>query len=220
MKVQTMMNLVWRKFTSNPTLAKKLLDTGDAYLIEGNWWGDTFWGICKDKGENHLGKILMQIRAHIMTDGFKPWNERRPVRPTPQDKTYEPKPGTVFVFGSNIDGVHGAGAARYAYKFCGAVWEQGEGLMGDASTGYCSYALPTKRNTAFSLPLQEVKRHVDRFIEFAWEHRELKFFVTRIGCGLAGFTDDMIGPLFKDAPPNCELPHDWEQYAEDEVSVL
>ncbi len=138
------------------------------------------------------------------------------MRPTPQDKIYDPKPGTVFVFGSNRDGIHGAGAARYAYKYCGAVWEHGEGLTGDVATGACSYAIPTKRNTAFSLSLQEVKNHVDKFIEFAWEHRDLNFFVTRIGCGLAGFTDNDIGPMFKYAPPNCELPIGWEQYTEDD----
>lgn len=85
--------------------------------------------------------------------------------------------------------------------------------MGDSSTGACSYAIPTKKNTAIGLSLQEIKEHVDKFIEFAWEHRELSFFVTRIGCGLAGYTDDDIGPLFRDAPPNCELPIGWEQYS-------
>lgn len=154
-----------------------------------------------------------------MSEPWKPWKERRPLRPTPQDKIYDPKPGTVFVFGSNRGGIHGAGAARYAYKFCGAEWEHGEGLTGDASSGFCSYAIPTKKNIAMSLSLQEVKEHVDKFVEFAWEHRELNFFVTRIGCGLAGFTDDDIGPLFKDAPPNCELPTGWERYSADDPNA-
>lgn len=147
---------------------------------------------------------------------WKPWKERRPLRPTPQDKVYDSKPNTVFVFGSNLGGIHGGGAARYAYKFCGAEWEQGEGLMGDPSNGACSYAIPTKKSIAISLSLQEVKEHVDKFIELAWERRDLNFFVTRLGCGLAGFTDDDIGPLFKDAPPNCELPVGWEIYSDED----
>lgn len=144
-----------------------------------------------------------------MEEQAKPWAGRKPLRPTPKDKIFDPAPNRIFVFGSNLDGIHGGGAARYAYKYCGAQWENGEGLQGT------SYAIPTKKNTAISLRLEEVRIHVDRFIEFAWEHRELQFFVTRIGCGLAGFTDDDIAPMFKDAPPNCELPDGWEQYTSD-----
>lgn len=136
-----------------------------------------------------------------------PARSPRPLRPTPKDKIFDPAPNRIFVFGSNREGIHGAGAARYAYKFCGAEWEEGEGLKGN------SYAIPTKATISRSLTVEEVQKHVDRFIEFAWEHRELEFFVTRIGCGLAGFTDDDIAPMFKDAPPNCELPIGWERYS-------
>lgn len=65
MKVPTMAYLVWSKFSTHQHLTEKLLATGDAELIEGNWWGDTFWGVCKGVGQNYLGKILMQVRADL-----------------------------------------------------------------------------------------------------------------------------------------------------------
>jgi hypothetical protein len=147
-----------------------------------------------------------------MGDKADPPRGPRPLRPTPQDKIFDPAPNRIFVFGSNREGIHGGGAARYAYRFCGAEWEEGEGLYGT------SYAIPTKATISRSLKLEEIQKHVDTFIEFAWEHRELEFFITRLGCGLAGFTDDEIGPMFKDAPPNCELPHGWDKYSSDETA--
>lgn len=133
----------------------------------------------------------------------------RPARPTGVDKVFEPGPGRIFVFGSNRAGIHGAGAASYAYRYQGAEWEEGEGLYGE------SYALPTKGHRLQTLRLEEIKKHVDKFIEFAWERRDLTFFVTRIGCGLAGYSDADIAPMFKDAPPNCELPHGWDRWVEE-----
>lgn len=64
-RLVAMENIVRAKFTLNPYLAQELIETGDAELIEGNWWNDTFWGTCNDYGENHLGKILMKIREEI-----------------------------------------------------------------------------------------------------------------------------------------------------------
>lgn len=93
----------------------------------------------------------------------------------------------VFVFGSNINGMHGGGAARVAMDKFGAIWGQGEGLQGQ------SYAIPTMEGLANIPPV------VDRFIKFAKDHPELKFFVTPIGCGIAGYTEDEIAPLFKEA---------------------
>lgn len=120
-----------------------------------------------------------------------------------QDRIYDPGSGMIFVFGSNLAGIHGAGAAREAMKHYGAKWEHGEGLMGQ------SYALPTKDARIQKMDLEQIKEHVDKFVMFAWERTDLKFFVTRIGCGLAGWTDSDIGPLFSDAPPNCVLPYGW-----------
>lgn len=64
-KEQTMYEIVKAKFTQNKNLAKLLLDTGDAYLEEGNWWHDTTWGVCNGVGENKLGKILMRVREEL-----------------------------------------------------------------------------------------------------------------------------------------------------------
>jgi ADP-ribosylglycohydrolase len=91
----------------------------------------------------------------------------------------------IFVFGSNLAGAHGGGAARIAMNEFGAVWGQGVGLQGQ------SYAIPTMQGG-----VETIKPYVDEFIEFAKAHPEYKFLVTRIGCGIAGFTDEEIAPLF------------------------
>ena len=98
------------------------------------------------------------------------------------------RPDEVFVFGSNLQGQHMGGAARLAYERFGAIWGQGEGLQGQ------SYALPT-----MNLPLEEIARYVEKFIWFADSHPELTFLVTRVGCGIAGFRDEQIAPLFAEA---------------------
>ena len=98
------------------------------------------------------------------------------------------KADEVFVFGSNLQGYHGGGAARAAINKFGAIWGQGVGLQGQ------SYAIPTMQGG-----VETIKPYVDQFISFAKEHTELFFYVTRIGCGIAGFMDDEIAPLFKDA---------------------
>lgn len=105
----------------------------------------------------------------------------------------------VFVFGSNVAGRHGKGDALIARQRHGAIYGQGEGLQGD------SYGLPTKDRYIQSLPLSEVQKSVERFIEFARAHPELNFQVQAVGCRLAGFTPAQIAPLFKDAPSNCYL---------------
>lgn len=110
----------------------------------------------------------------------------------------------ITVFGSNLSGIHGAGAARHAFEFLGAKWGQGEGLMGDC------YALPTKGYHITFMSKIAVMFYVQRFLEFARAHPELQFKVTRIGCGLAGFKDAEIAPLFKDAPDNCLYDTIWK----------
>ena len=94
----------------------------------------------------------------------------------------------VFVFGSNLAGMHGGGAAYAAFKLFGAVMGCGVGLRGQ------SYAIPTMQGG-----VETIKPYVDDFIAFAKEHPELFFFVTRIGCGIAGFRDKEIAPLFAEA---------------------
>lgn len=109
-------------------------------------------------------------------------------------KTFTPdyitrlKENEIFVFGSNLNGAHGGGAARVALEKFGAVWGSGTGLQGQ------SYAIPTMQGG-----VETIKPYVDEFIEFAGNHPELYFYVTRIGCGIAGFSDDDIAPLFASA---------------------
>ena len=103
----------------------------------------------------------------------------------------------IFVFGSNLEGLHAGGAARTAYEHFGAVWGQGEGVQGQ------SYAIPTMQGGVDS-----IKPYVDRFIDLAREWDQTTFYVTRICCGIAGFTDEEIAPLFADALElyNVRLP--------------
>ncbi len=106
----------------------------------------------------------------------------------------------VFVFGSNLAGRHGKGAALYAVKHRGAVYGQGEGLQGN------SYAIPTKDERIKTLPLEVIRGHVEGFIAIATARPDLRFQITAIGCGLAGYTPDQIAPMFEGAPANCDLP--------------
>ena len=126
----------------------------------------------------------------------------------PQDSQFVPGPKRVFVFGSNLAGIHGAGAAKTALEQYGAIWGKGEGFAGN------SYAIPTKNGMLNTLPLDEIRKYVSRFLEFAKICPDLTFFVTRIGCGLAGLTDYDIAPMFEDAPSNCELPLGWRGFVE------
>ena len=110
------------------------------------------------------------------------------------------QPNEIFVFGSNLAGAHAGGAAWLAHNRFGAVWGQGVGLQGQ------SYAIPTMQGG-----VETIAPYVDEFIEFAKSHRELKFFVTRIGCGIASFTPAEIAPLFEMAidVDNIILPKDF-----------
>lgn len=121
---------------------------------------------------------------------------------------------TIFVFGSNLAGRHGAGAAAYAKQFCGAERGVGVGI-----TGRC-YAIPTKDRNIQTLPLEQIKPYVDQFIHFATcteEGTDLDFFITRIGCGLAGYTDYQMATLFAINPfiymqDNLIFPIEWKKW--------
>lgn len=125
---------------------------------------------------------------------------------TPLDSQYTPDRintlgrRDVFVFGSNLAGRHGGGAARIALNRFGAVYGQGEGLQGN------SYAIPTMQGG-----VETIQPYVDRFIEFAQREKALTFYVTKIGCGIAGFKVDDIAPLFAKAIgiSNIRLPKDF-----------
>ena len=122
------------------------------------------------------------------------------------DRMYTPdrisslKKHEVFVFGSNLAGMHAGGAARLAADRFGAVWGQGVGLQGQ------SYAIPTMQGG-----VETIRPYVDEFISFALDHPELTFYVTRIGCGIAGFAAKDIAPLFSKAMEvvNVILPEDF-----------
>lgn len=114
----------------------------------------------------------------------------------------------IFVFGSNRQGVHGAGAALHAYHYRGAIYGDSVGPMGN------SYAIPTKHSPSLSMSVNDIHNEVDSFIEYALNHPEKQFFVTRIGCGLAGYDDCIIAPMFVGAPSNCDFPQEWEFFLE------
>ncbi len=110
------------------------------------------------------------------------------------------QPNEIFVFGSNLKGLHGGGAAYIAYRKFGAIMGQGVGLQGQ------SYAIPTMQGG-----VETIRPYVNDFIQFAKEHPEKIFLVTRIGCGIAGFSDEDISPLFKATHgiDNIILPSGW-----------
>lgn len=113
------------------------------------------------------------------------------------------KSNEIFVFGSNLAGAHGGGAAYLAYQRFGAVMGQGVGLQGQ------SYAIPTMQGGA-----NTILPYVEEFIAFAQQHPEMTFLVTKIGCGIAGFTPAEIAPLFAGAieVENIHLPMDfWKE---------
>jgi hypothetical protein len=112
----------------------------------------------------------------------------------------------IFVFGSNLAGRHGKGAALHARQKYGAVYGVGVGRTGSA------YAIPTKDHSIQTLPLESILPYVESFLHYANEHSELTFLVTRVGCGLAGYKDSDIAPMFYGAPSNCKLPEEWKEY--------
>lgn len=109
----------------------------------------------------------------------------------------------IFVFGSNLAGRHGKGAALYARQHYGARYGDGIGRTGNA------YAIPTKDASLRTLPLESIRNCVEGFLTYARANPELDFLVTAIGTGLAGYPHERIAPMFRDAPPNCELPEEW-----------
>lgn len=116
----------------------------------------------------------------------------------------------VFVFGSNEAGIHGAGAALIARERFGAITGRGFGKMGN------SYAIPTKDKNLRVLSLNEIKEYVDLFVSYTQRFKEDVFLVTKVGCGLAGYSVEQMAPLFIEciAIPNIFLPKDfWDFYA-------
>lgn len=121
-----------------------------------------------------------------------------------EDMTPAPK-DSIFVFGSNLAGFHGAGAALAAFKYYGAALGVGEGPTGNA------YAIPTKDRAIKTLPLQEIHKAVQLFVLYTRHNPEKQFFVTRVGCGLAGYKDEQIAPMFRGAV-GCSFAEEWKGY--------
>ena len=113
------------------------------------------------------------------------------------------KPGQVFVFGSNMIGYHSGGASLMAMQRFGAIWGQAEGPQGEC------YAIPVDiRGEAVDNVSNYMKRHINKFLLYAKNHKEKTFLVTRIGCGAAGFEEEFMAPFFKEAleQENVSLP--------------
>ena len=126
----------------------------------------------------------------------------------------ELKENEIFVFGSNLAGIHGKGAAAIAYKRFGAKLKVGEGM-----TGKC-YAIPTKDEKFRVRPIEDIGRSILKFIDEAKRHPELTFLVTPVGCGLAGFTVEQISPWFNKARgvKNIVLPPEFLDYLNKRVT--
>jgi hypothetical protein len=116
------------------------------------------------------------------------------------------KTRSVFVFGSNLAGLHYGGAAKYAMDKFGAILGAEEGIQGS------SYALPTMDEDFRPLPLAAIEFGVARFKRYASAHPDVVFYVTRIGCGIAGFSDSQIAPMFGGSPLNCIFDPQWTSY--------
>lgn len=137
-----------------------------------------------------------------------PWDRPESgIRMFHKDREYAPD-GWIFVFGSNLAGRHGLGAAALAAQKYGAQMGQGMGRMGR------SYAIPTKNQRLDVLTLPEIERHIEEFLTYARNHSSDRFWVTRVGCGLAGYSNDQIAPLFATAPKNCSFAVEWRAHFE------
>jgi len=200
-------------------------DAADVYIGRPSAWGNP-WSLDTDGS-----------RAEVI-ENFRAWIHRNPdlmrtARRTLAGKTLGcwchplachgdvlaaiaptiPVDDPVLVFGSNQMGINGKGAALFAQQYRGAVRGTGEGRQGS------SYAIPTKSGDLKTLPIAVIRVSVARFLDYAREHSTVSFDVTRVGCGLAGYRDDQMAPLFFEAPVNCRLPHQWVRLRDPQAPV-
>ena len=134
----------------------------------------------------------------------------------PQDGTLPEDPSAIFVFGSNERGIHGAGAAQVAAQRFGAP-RGPAGARGPLGPGIRCYAIATKdASIKRALALEIIGRQVEDFVRFAALNPQRPMWVTRVGCGLAGYADGEIAPLFRLAPGNCSFALSWRPYLEDD----
>lgn len=123
-------------------------------------------------------------------------------------------PSKILVFGSNESGIHGAGAAKFAYEKKGARYGKCYGHYGD------SFAIPTKDEDIGIMPIGRIAQYIAGFLAYAAGHRKLTFEVTALGCGLAGYTHREIAPLFKGATTNCIFDARWKPFLGDTYSYF
>ena len=121
---------------------------------------------------------------------------------------------SIFVFGSNLAGRHGKGAALHAKLHYGAIVGRGVGRQGN------SYAIPTKDYSLHTLPLSIIRQHVNNFIAYAKNNSKETFILTAIGCGLAGYEPNDIAHMFVDTPSNVELPNEFKQIIADHCGLV
>jgi hypothetical protein len=150
-----------------------------------------------------------------MPDGI-PWNVAMNAGTVRQYHDGTSRPDQVFVFGSNLMGDHAGGAARFAEERRAAVMGIGQGFterrpLADGKLVLKSYALPTCALPGVPLTFDGVRAAVTLFKAFAYVREDLEFFVTAVGCGIAGFKHEDIAPMFRDAPMNCVLPPEWKE---------
>lgn len=155
---------------------------------------------------------LSDVNQAIWDDAFKP--DPTLLYPPLVDPRHEHKQGDdrVFVFGSNTLGIHGAGAAAYAHRKLGAEIGVGEGPTGR------TYALPTCYQPGEPVTLQELAVYIDNFFSYAKLNPQQRFFVSKVGCGIAGFDENDVAYIFHElgVPDNCDIPPDW-MYTNDGV---
>ena len=193
---------VWTEGTKEmlDDMHKRKIDMADAiYVINvGGYIGTSTRSEIEYARSN--GKEVLYYDENVYTPEETEWclggkDGTLPRRVTPSQVKVL-KDGEIFVFGSNCHGAHMGGAARVAMERFGAEWGVGEGLQGR------SYAIPTMEG------LENFEAAVKRFAAFAKRHPELKFFVTAVGCGIAGYAPEQVAPFFLDAAslPNVCLP--------------
>lgn len=186
----------------------------DVYIGRPGPWGNPFWM----GSEEHRLEVIAKFEAWGQNQPWLRDAARRELAgkilgcwcaPKPchgdvlEAWANDPEPQWTFVFGSNLAGRHGKGAALDAVQIYGAQYGVGRGLTGDA------WALPTKDEQLRTLPLSDIEEEARHLIEFAIEHPQRHFMLTRVGCGLAGYKDEDIAPLFEHAPSNIHLPGRW-----------
>lgn len=130
-----------------------------------------------------------------------------------KDGTLPPDDSWVFVFGSNEGGYHGAGSAKVANEVYKRPIGSGFGFL--QNSGGMTFAIPTKDMEIKTLPIVDIEHNIAQFGSFVQRNPNMKFFITRVGCGLAGFSDERIAPVFAsfiDGLKNISIPDKWEQY--------